>query len=343
MDFTTPAGKRIRRSAQTADRRKAQELHDTLKAEYWRTQVMKAKPAYTWDEAGYKWLMETKHKRSHRDDVLRLAWLQEHLRGQLLASITRDQIIAIAEIKRTESSPSTANRVLALLRAILRRACFEWEWIDRVPKIKLYPEPKRRVRWIEPDQVKTLLAERLPYQRDMVLFSLATGLRQSNVRLLSWEQVDLERRTLWIPESQAKAGEDIHVSLSEFAVELLRRQEGKHPNWVFTREGKPIKYVNTKYWRDAVKRAGIQDFRWHDLRHTWASWLVQNGTPLYTLQEMGGWKSSEMVRRYAHLSPAHMASHAEIVGRILYGTNTSQPDSNGPAPSAGVPSQVPEK
>jgi integrase len=61
--------------------------------------------------------------------------------------------------------------------------------------------------------------------------------------------------------------------------------------------------VNTKAWRNALKRAGVTDCRWHDLRHTWASWLIQNGTPLFDLQEMGGWKSAAMVRRYAHLAP----------------------------------------
>ncbi|WP_370660846.1 tyrosine-type recombinase/integrase [Massilia aurea] len=71
--------------------------------------------------------------------------------------------------------------------------------------------------------------------------------------------------------------------------------------------------MNTKVWRNALKRAGIAEFRWHGLRHTWASSLIQNGTPLYDLQEMRGWKSVAMVRRYAHLAPAHMARHAAVV------------------------------
>ena len=91
-----------------------------------------------------------------------------------------------------------------------------------------------------------------------------------------------------------------------------------------TYEGNPIRYVNTKAWLNALKRAGIADFRWHDLRHTWASWLIQNGTPLYDLQEMGGWKSAAMVRRYAHLAPAHMARHAAIVDGLLRVTSTAQ-------------------
>ena len=136
--------------------------------------------------------------------------------------------------------------------------------------------------------------------------------------------MDLPRSTAWIPGDKAKGKEDIHVSLSQLSVELLQRQLGKHQEFVFTYAGKPVGQVNTKAWRSALKRAGIENFRWHDLRHTWASWLVQNGTPMYDLQEMGGWKSAEMVRRYAHLAPAHMAKHAEVVGALLNVTTTAQ-------------------
>ncbi len=69
-------------------------------------------------------------------------------------------------------------------------------------------------------------------------------------------------------------------------------------------------------WRNGLKRSGITDFRFHDLRHTWASWLVQAGVPLSALQEMGGWESIEMVRRYAHLSPNHLTEHA-VAFRLL--------------------------
>jgi integrase len=82
--------------------------------------------------------------------------------------------------------------------------------------------------------------------------------------------------------------------------------------------------VTTKVWRNALKRAGIADFRWHDLRHTWASWLIQKGTPLYDLQETGGWKPAAMVRRYAHLAPAQMARHAAVVDGLLRVTSTAQ-------------------
>lgn len=137
--------------------------------------------------------------------MLILAWLQRFLRGRVLAEITRDEIAAIGECKKGAASGPTANRFLALIRAILRRACYEWEWIDRVPKVKMYKESKRRVRWIMPEQVKTLLAELPPHQHDIVLFALATGLRQSNVTGLKWAQIDLQRRTGWVAGKRPRA------------------------------------------------------------------------------------------------------------------------------------------
>jgi integrase len=182
-----------------------------------------------------------------------------------------------------------------------------------------------RVRWITPEQVQLLLGELPEHQVEIVLFALATGLRQSNVINLGWSQVDMPRQVAWIHADQAKGRKDIHVSLNSVAMGVLERQLGKHAERVFTYKGKPIQWANTKAWRQALARAGIENFRWHDLRHTWASWHVQNGTPLYVVQEMGGWESEGMVRRYAHLAPATLRQHAEVVSNLLCGTNTAQP------------------
>ena len=84
-----------------------------------------------------------------------------------------------------------------------------------------------------------------------------------------------------------------------------------HPTHLFSFNGKPIIQVSTKAWYRGLDRAGITDFRWHDLRHTWASWHVQNGTPLHALQELGGWETADMVRRYAHLTADHLAPYAD--------------------------------
>jgi integrase len=324
IGFTTSSGERIRRSAETEDKAQAQELHDKLKAESWRIAKLGDKPKRTWDEAAYKWLMESQLKKSHREDVSKISWLQQFFRGKYLDELTRDVIAKVGELKFKETSPATANRLLALIRAILRKAALDWEWIDRAPVIKLYRESKRRVRYLTPLQANTLLQELPEHLADMVKFSLATGLRRANVTKLEWSQVDIARRVAWIHGDQAKAGKPIHVTLNTTAIDVLTKQIGKDPQAVFTYKGKPVTQVNTKAWYKALQRAGIENFRWHDLRHTWASWLTQQGVPLNVIQEMGAWESSEMVRRYAHLAPEQFAKHARVVDDMLNGTNLAQ-------------------
>lgn len=329
IDFTTASGERIRCSARTQNRAQAQELHDKLKVDSWRVAQLGEKPERTWDEAALRWIAETSHKRSHHLDLLKIEWLQQYFRGRYLSELTRDVIAKVAEAKRGETSATSANRVLALVRSILRRAALEWEWIDKAPRIRLYPEPTRRIRWITPDQVQVLLAKLPLHLADMVTFSLATGLRQSNVTHLEWSQVDLPRNVAWIHADQAKGKRDIHVTLNATAQQVLIRQVGKHPVRVFTYRGKPVNQVNTRAWHSALKRAGIENFRWHDLRHTWASWLTQQGVPLNVIQEMGAWESAEMVRRYAHLAPEQFRQHAKVVDDLLGGTATAQQKKNG--------------
>lgn len=327
--FTAPSGKLVRRSAQTEDRHAAQELHDTLKAASWRVQKLGQRPNRTWDEAAYRWLQETETKKSHHSDIFIVRWLQPHLSMKLLDEISRDLVAQIAETKRQATSPSRANRVIALIRSVLRRAEVEWGWIDKAPSLRMYREPKRRVRWLTPEELNRLLDELPEHQRDAAIFAAATGLRQANVVELEWSQVNLEAKTAWIHADQAKGGRDIHVSLNETAIEVLKRQLGRHPKRVFTYQGQPYRRIYTKAWQKALKRAGIDNFRWHDLRHTWASWLAQKGVPLSDIQEMGGWETPAMVKRYAHLSPAHLAHRAKLLDGII-GTNSAQEQNSTP-------------
>ena len=320
----THNGRRLQQSAGTADRAKAQQYHDRLKASLWEQDRLGVKPSRSWNEAVVKWLAETGHKATHADDVARLRWLDKYLRGQPLDRISRDAIGQIGEIKARESSGATANRTLAVIRAILRRACYEWEWIDKAPKVRMFKERKRRVRWITRVEAERLLSLLPAHQADMARFALSTGLRQANVTGLEWSQLDMQRRVAWIHPDQAKARKAIPVPLNEEAVEVVRRQLGKHNARVFTFRGKPVRAVNTKAWTRALRRAGIEDFRWHDLRHTWASWHVQAGTSIQELQELGGWEAVEMVRRYAHLAPEHLAKAAARI--ISIGTKTATAD-----------------
>jgi integrase len=165
--------------------------------------------------------------------------------------------------------------------------------------------------------VRVLFAELPEHHRQVVAFALATGLRQANILKLRWHQVNLQSRILWIPAEQAKGRQAIRIPLADPAIAVLNKQAGQSDDWVFIYRGKPIRWANTRVWRRALVRAGIEDFRWHDLRHTWASWHAQAGTPLYVLQELGGWQSEQMVRRYAHLTPSLFASYAEAITKCL--------------------------
>ena len=101
------------------------------------------------------------------------------------------------------------------------------------------------------------------------------------------------------------------MPLNESALYVLEMQRPFHPKYVFVYNGKPVKTVTTAAWTAALARAGITNFTWHDLRHTWASWLRMAGVPLDVIQELGGWKSGSMVKRYAHVNVEHLAKHVE--------------------------------
>jgi len=219
----------------------------------------------------------------------------------LLHTITRDDIQAIGAAKARESSRATANRYLALVRAVLKRAAGPWQWIENAPSVTLYAEAKRRVRWLIKEEVTRLIDALPTHQKQLTRFALATGLRQANVLGLKWHDVDIERRTAWVHADEAKGGEAIGVPLNDHAMAVLNEEKGKHREHVFTYKGRPLGQANTRSWRNALKRAGIKNFRRHDLRHVWATWHVMAGTTMAELQGLGAWKSAEMVRRYAHL------------------------------------------
>ncbi|MBC3871219.1 tyrosine-type recombinase/integrase [Undibacterium oligocarboniphilum] len=322
IELTAPDGRRIQQSTGTSEKVAAQELHDRLKTQFWNEKRLGIKPNRTWQETVLRWLSEQANKASIETDKSHLRWLDGCLAGKYLSQIDRDLISQITvarglpyEIARTKGRPrqitpktSTVNRTLEVLRAILRRARDDWGWIDQCPNIPMLKEPIKRVSWITREQALALLNALPDHQRQMVRFALETGLRRKNVTHLAWSQVDLIKRQAWIHPDQAKAGKAIGVPLSNEAMQVLRQQVGKNENWVFPYRGKPVTQVATKSWRNALAKAGISaGFRWHDLRHTWASWHAQDGTPLNVLRELGGWATSEMVQRYAHLSTEHLA------------------------------------
>jgi integrase len=154
--------------------------------------------------------------------------------------------------------------------------------------------------------------------------------RAGEILGLEWSRVDLDRKVAWLDHGTTKSGDGRGIPLNADAVAALESTWGQHPRWCFTFSGQRIQQSSTA-WGKAKRRAGIEDFRFHDLRHTWASWHVQSGTSLPELMELGGWKSYEMVLRYTHLAPENLSS---VAGRIERQASRLI----GEAPSAKAPS-----
>ncbi len=263
-----------------------------------------------WSAAMLAYLDESKSHKSLETIKLRLRWLHARLDGTWLRDIKPGRIEALIAECSEGRAPGTVNRVTAALSAVLHLARRR-EWIDFVPYIRKLDEGKGSIRWITPQEAGRLLDELPGHLNTMAAFTLATGLRASNVQYLQWSNVSLERRVAWVDAADFKSGKAHTIPLNDPAVTILRGQVGIHPTWVFPYDDHPVEKVSTKAWHAALKRAGIENFRWHDLRHTWASWHVMNGTPLEVLMKLGGWNSLDMVMRYAHLAPGFIARYAQ--------------------------------
>jgi len=304
--------KPVQKSTGTTDYRKAQEFEARLRAQLWEQERLGVKPQHSWEEAAGRWINESQHKATHWLDVQHLKWLHKHLGDKMLSEVDRDMIERLIKARKADDvSNASVNRTLQVVRVILRRAVTDWDWLDKPPKFRWLPEPKQRVRYLIQQEADKLVAALPPHLADMARFSLETGLRMSNVTGLKWSWVDLSRRHINIPAEVMKARKPLAVPLSVAAVEVVRAQIGKNLEYVFSYLGKPVKRANQRAWRNVLAEVGIKDFHWHDLRHTWASWHVQAGTPLYVLQALGGWESVEMVQKYAHLSSDHLTAYVE--------------------------------
>lgn len=204
----------------------------------------------------------------------------------------------------------------------------EWQWIDSFPKVRMLGGEVERDRWLTREEVDKLIAVCPPYLAALVRFALTTGCRAREITGLEWERVDLERQTAWL--NQTKNGTPRGVPLNRDAVAVLEKQRGQHPRYCFSLDGRPIRWqVSNKAWRSALRKAGISDFRFHDLRHTWASWHRQAGTSCDELKDLGGWKSRQMVDRYAKYATEHLSAAAARIESCPAGNGGNSGGSGG--------------
>lgn len=308
----TIRGVEVKQSCKTNSKALAEEFERRLRDALWR-EIELGEVLHTWKEAKDQWLIDKAKKRSLERDREAFV-IFESLREDGAALIHDDTVIAdidealIHKCEVAMSSgrqPGTVARLMAVLRAILRRSERKWKWITKAPSFEPAPKDKSEPRWITQAQFETLWQE-LPYHaRQIVRFMVAVGPRSGNVFRLRWKDVDLDAKVFRVSASEAKGGKSVGFPLPPEALEVLYQQRGRHPEYVFTdqRGRAPIGSIKTT-WGKARKRAGVPKFKVHDLRHTFAAWHKLAGTPDHALKELGGWSDIRMVHRYGHINPS---------------------------------------
>lgn len=270
---------------------------------------------YTWTQATRRWCEEMKHKRSIQRDVDKFRYLADSF-GQLdLSDITRSHIHAIV-LKRQNAGckPATINAYLALIKAVLRKARDEWEWVKEIPYIKMLKMNNHRIRWLNKEECDRILKELPTHLRRIANMALETGQRMTNICRMRFKDIDFVKGIWTIPPSQSKNGQQIEVFLQKKVIDwILDFHNSQCSEYVHLYKGKPILKANSSAWRKALKRAGLPGVHFHDLRHTWASRHAQAGTPMHVLQQLGGWKSSACMQRYVHLSEEQLKKAAENI------------------------------
>jgi integrase len=303
IDLPTAKG-RLRRSAGTADKKEAQSFHDEIKARIWRQEKLGEKPPITWGGAVEKWLS------------IKPRGLPDRYRLRALSISPSTSIplpLDLMESLLSGMKAGSYNRCVSLLTAVHNSSGIA------PPMIPRRPNPKGRTRWLSAEEWERLqkaLKKESPLLEQCARFTLATGLRENNVLELTWDQIDLRRRVAWLHGDQMKAGVSLGVPLNDDAMAVLRERKGVHKRWVFGNPDYPLTRASNRAWYDSVRSAGLSGFRWHDLRHTWASWAVMSGVRLEELMKLGGWKTYQMVLRYSHLAPEHMAEAASKIRPI---------------------------
>lgn len=316
---TLQNGKRIRQSSGTESREDADALLAKFRLDAFRELHFGIKPQRSWQDAVVRYLAIKANLRSYRD-VQRICRLLDPYLGHLtLNQINGDVVWSVVQGQlKKGNAPATVNRYLAIMRNLLKTAHEEWQWLDSIPKIRLLSGEVERDRWLTREEAERLIAAAPTHLASLIRFALATGCRAREITGLEWNRVDLQRRTAWL--NRTKNGTPRGVPLNVDAVAVLQELKGNHSQFCFTYRGEPIGWdLTNTAWMNAIKKAGLEDFRFHDLRHTWASWHRQAGTSCDELKDLGGWKSRCMVDRYAKFATDNLTIAASRIeaGRVV--------------------------
>ncbi len=276
---------------------------------------------HTLNEAIDRYINEVLHtKPKNAQNVAQhLKWWKETLGHYFLADITPARISQARDVlssglthNRKPRSPATIVRYMASLSVVLTTCFKEWEWVEENPiyKVNKPKEPRGRIRFLEDDERLRLLQacknSSNPHLHPIVVLAISSGMRRGEILNLTWKDVDLEKGRIIL--HQTKNGDRRLVPVAGLALTLLKKVfKNRDPSikLVFP-SSIPSKPIDFRFvWEQALRESGIEDFKFHDLRHCCASYLAMSGASLAEIAEVLGHRTLNMVKKYAHLSAAH--------------------------------------
>jgi len=311
MSFTYH-GEQFRRSTETEDKKLALRIFDKLKGEIAEGKWFEKPPGdgYKFKDLMDKYMTEyskvNKAASSHRRDKSITDNLVGVFGGMYLTEITPAMISDYKVKRRTDGvSPRTINYELTTMSHAFNIATREWGLTSNNPvkKVKKYRVFNNIERWLTLEEEGKLLKTSPKWLQEIISFAINTGFRQSEILNLKWPQVDLFRKTITILE-QKNQGKDT-LPLNETIQKILKKRFKSRPiNTDYVFYSNNFKRINARNlmraFYSATKKAGINCLRFHDLRHTFATRLVQAGVDIYMVQKLGRWRNISMVMRYAH-------------------------------------------
>jgi integrase len=292
----------------------------------------------TFDELIQKYRKIYEDQRSFkRAKVYALKVMENHFKGRLLSQITPFDIDSYKKMRKEATitvtmkkgdtfvtvdtgrtrSDASVNRELACLSHLFGKAV-EWEMIDESPFRKMrglfFKENNKRTRFLAEEEIKKLLEVNYdglpPYLKPIVATAIYTGLRKGEILNLKWKDIDLEHGMIYVRQNKQNR---LQVKMiNDDLMDILMKLPVKGDYLFHDEEGKPIKDVKRSF-QTALRRVGIEDFRFHDLRHTSCSHLTMRGAPIQAVQDHAGHSSIKMTMRYSHLSPQFQRESIQLL------------------------------
>ncbi len=323
-------GRHYRKSTETEDRKLAQRIHDKVRGEIAEGKWFEKLPGEekTFREMMQRYLDEYASKKVSEKSFRGYAKKPISYLGDYTLSEVTPKTINEYKIKRRNDGvgPASINRELATMKRAFNLAIKEWEWIEKNPvaRVSMEEENNKRDRWLTIEEENRLLGVCPGWLRELVKFALNTGMRLGEILSLEWKGVDLFRKTVTIFKSKNKEPRTIPINETVFEMLKGKAKVKSISGLVFHSPTHAKLHITSidHAFKKAVKRAKIEDFHFHDLRHTFATRLVQLGKDLYKVQRLLGHKSPLMTQRYAHHYPESLRDAVEVLDKLV--TNQSQ-------------------